>query len=158
MIRKILIIGVLVATVGFAQRGGGRGGGGGGGGGGMPAGMRAQTSRIDTFTTIFTLNKDQKRDVKTLFDDAQKEANPLRDQLSKSRLAIGDAVQAGKAGADLEGVIKANAALEAQMSAIEARTFAKLFKMLDKEQQSKAGAVFAMMKGIFGGKNWNTPE
>jgi hypothetical protein len=157
MMRRVLLIGILAAAVVFAQRGGGGGGRGGGDlGAGMP--MGGAMNRSDMFGNILTLTKDQKKDLKTAFDESQKEAAPLRDQLSKSRLAIGDGVQAGKTGADLEGLLKANSALEAQMAAIEAKAFAKLYKMLEKEQQAKAGAVFVMMKGVFGGKNWNNPE
>jgi hypothetical protein len=157
MMRKVLLIGILAVAVGFAQRGGG-GGGRGGGDMGASMGMRGPMNRLDMIANMFTLEKEQKKDLKTAFDESQKEAAPLRDQLSKSRLAIGDGVQAGKTGADLEGLLKANAALEAEMSAIEAKAFVKFFKMLTKEQQAKAGAVFMMMKGMFAGKNWVNAE
>jgi hypothetical protein len=157
MLRKILCVGILLSAVVFGQgRGGGRGGGGGMGGGGMM--MAPAASRMDRLTLMLDLNKDQKKEFKSMLDDTQKEANPIRDQIVKSRLAIGEALQAGKTGADLDGAIKANADLEAQMAAIEARAFAKMYKGVEKEQQGKIPAVFPMMKGIFSGKNWNNPE
>ncbi len=156
MIRNILLIAMLVSGGAFAQRGGG-GGRGGNMGAAMPMSMMSQ-SRLDRFATTLDLSKDQKKEVKSMMDESQKEASPLREQLSKSRLAIGEAVHAGKTGADLDAVLKANADIEAQMAAIEARAFAKLFASLEKEQQAKVGPVFAMMKGIFAGKNWNNPE
>jgi len=157
MLRRILIGVMLLSAVGFAQRGGGRGGGGGGDFGGMMPGG-GSTPRIDRMTMMLTLTKDQKKDIKSLMDEHQKEAAPVRDQITKSRLAIGEVLQAGKTGPELDNAIKANAALEAQMAAIEAKAFAKLYMSLEKEQQSKTTPVFAMMKGIFSGKNWNNPE
>ncbi len=155
MIRNILLVAMLVSGVAFAQRGGGRGGG--NMGASMPMSMMSQ-SRIDRLATMLDLNKDQKKEIKSMMDESQKEANPLKDQLSKSRLAIGEAVHAGKTGPELDTVLKANADIETQLAAIEARAFAKMFGTLEKEQQAKIGPAFLMMKGVFAGRNWNNPE
>ena len=40
------------------------------------------------------------------------------------------------------------------MTAVEMKAFAKLYKSLEKDQQSGAGPVFLMMHGMFRGKNW----
>src|ERR1035438_2889123 len=92
MIKRLLLSGLLAAALAFAQRGGGGGGGasGGGmggdmGGGGMP---RAMPTPMERMTTALTLNKDQKKQVKTIMDDAQKEAAPVRDQMLKGRQTI----------------------------------------------------------------------
>jgi len=42
------------------------------------------------------LNKDQKKQVRSILDDGQKEAMPVRDQLLKGRQSIAQAVAAGK--------------------------------------------------------------
>ena len=54
--------------------------------------------------------------------------------------------------------MNACAALQTQMAAIEMKAFAKIFKLLDAEQQKSLRPVFMMMSGIFMGKNWNVME
>jgi len=138
--------------------------GGGGGDEGMRGGdmgsmqMPHTVSRMDQISEALKLNKEQKKEVKTILDDAQKEANPVRDQLLKSELAIGDAIQGGRSGDDLKPLIAGEAALQAQMAGIELSAFAKIYKLLEKEQTAQTRTVFGMMKGMFSGKNWNTPE
>jgi Spy/CpxP family protein refolding chaperone len=149
MVKKILLITLAVSTLALAQ---GKKGGGGGGGGSMPM-MGGSTNRMETFTTILKLDKDEKKQVKTIMDDAQKEAMPVRDQMEKGRLAIAQAVAAGKQE-DVDAAVKTYAAAETQMAGIEMNAFAKVYQALDKEQQAKSPAIFNMFPGIFKGKNW----
>jgi hypothetical protein len=165
MFYKLLVAGVFATTLMLAQgRGGGGGMGGGGdegmGGAGGMGGMQMPktVNRMDQISEALKLNKDQKKEVKTILDDGQKEAAPVREQLMKSELAVGDAIQGGKSGDDLKPLINSEAALQAQMVGIEMSAFAKIYKLLDKEQQPQTRGVFPMMKGIFNGKNWNNPE
>jgi hypothetical protein len=154
MFLRIALTAILAVTLAPAQgRKGGRGGGGGGedGGFGMPRG----TSKFDMVSEMLKLNKDQKKDFKTAMDDGQKEAAPVRDQLAKARLALGDAAAASKAD-EVEKQTASVAALEAQMAEVEMKTFAKVYKSLDKEQIQGSARLFQMMKGIFAEKNWNT--
>ena len=119
---------------------------------------RAQPSRLDRMTLALKLNKDQKKAVKTILDDAQKEANPVRDQMAKSRLAIGDAIQESKSQDEINQLVTSEAAVESQMAQVELKAFAEIYKGLDKEQQALTRSVFQMMKGMFSGKNWNSEE
>jgi uncharacterized membrane protein len=157
MTRRILVIGILAATVAFAQRGGGGGGGRGGGGGGMSGGGIgfAATSKLDRIEAMLKLDKDQKKALKQTFDDAQKEATPVHEQLNKARLAIGDAVAAGKSQEEVAKAVSAEAAVQVQMTTIELGAFAKVVQALDEEQQKRASQLFAMMRGLFSNKNWN---
>ena len=168
MLFKLLLTGILVSTLAIAQRSGGGGGdiggmgegGGGGRGGGpdLPSIGPARPSRLDRMTQILKLNKEQKKGVKTILDEAQKEANPVRDQMAKSRLAIGDAIQGGKSQDEINQLVGSEAALESQMAGIELKAFAEVYKGLDKDQREATRGVFQMMKGIFNGKNWNTED
>jgi hypothetical protein len=158
MFLKLLLSGILATTLAFAQRGGG-GGGSGGGGIDMSAMQMGQVqSRLDRITNALKLTKDQKKEVKTTLDEAHKEAAPLRDQLVKSRLAIGQAIQDGKSQDEINQLINSHAVLESQMAGIELKAFAKIYKGLEKDQQTTVAPVFLMMKGIFSEKNWNTTE
>ena len=80
---------------------------------------------------------------------------PLHEQLTKAHIAIGEAV-AGSKQEEITKAVAAEAALQTQMTAIELRAFAKLVAGLDQEQQGKANQVFAMMRGLFSNKDWNS--
>jgi len=156
MLRKLLVIGLVFAGAGFAQ-----GGKGGGRGADPSAGVMMPTpsaSKFDTIGNALNLNKDQKKAVKTMLDDAAKEATPLRDQLSKARISIADAIQAKKSDDEITQAVNAYAALATQMSALEINIFAKIYAGLDETQKankSGVGTVFVMMKNLFATKNWN---
>ena len=154
MIYRLLLSALLVVTMASAQRGGGRRSD----SGGQNMGMMAVQTRFDTISNVLQLSKEQKKAVKTILDGGQKEAAPLRDQLSKNLLQIGEAVQAGKGQDDLNQAISGYSAAEANMTRIEMECFAKIYQSLDRGQQSRAGTVFLMMHGIFKGKNWNEAE
>ena len=155
MFRKLLVVGLVLAGIGFAQ---GRKGGGGSGdpGGDRPAAGPA--SKFDAMSNALAFNKDQKKAYKTMLDDAAKEATPLRDQLSKARIAIADAIQAKKGDDEITQGVNAYAALATQMSSLEINTFAKIYAGLDETQKANRNAVgtlFSMMRNLFATKNWN---
>jgi hypothetical protein len=156
MIYRLLLVGMLVSSLAFAQRGGGGGRGGGGEISGMPGAVG--TTRIDIIAQMLQLRKEQKKDVKATLDSAQKEALPVRDQLLKGHLAIGEAVQTGKSPEEIKKLIDAHAAQQFLMAEIEAKAFAKIYQGLDESQQGNSRALFQMMKGIFIEKNWNAVE
>src|SRR5690349_23853961 len=138
MFSRLLLTGILAATMAMAQRGGGGGGdigdfgAGGGGGGGrgggrggpdLPSVYPTKPTRLDQMTQVLKLDKDQRKAVKSLMDEAQKEAAPVRDQLMKSRLAIGEAVQGKSGEEDIKRLVGKEAALQSQMASIELNVF-----------------------------------
>src|ERR1700722_2199843 len=147
---RLFIIGIAVSTLAFAQ--GKKGGG--GGGGNSPMMQPASTNRMDQLSQNLKLDKDEKKAVKTIMDDAQKEATPVKDQMEKGRLTIAQAVAGGKQE-EIDAAVKGYAATETQMAGIEINAFAKIYNALDKEQQQKSPQIYQMMPGIFKGKNWN---
>jgi Spy/CpxP family protein refolding chaperone len=155
---KLLTIGILAVSIAAAQRGGGGGGRGGRGGGGegMPM-MPSARNHLELMSDELKLSKEQKKDVKTFMDEAQKEAAPLKDQLAKSRAQLAEAIEAGKPD-DIDKAIQSHSLLEAQMAAVEMKAFAGIYKILDSDQRSKSRAVFVMMPGIFRAKNWVDAE
>ena len=150
MFFRLLLAGILAATLASAQRGGG-----GKGASNTPIMMATQPDKLGTLTDALKLNKDQKKLVKTVFDDGQKEAAPLRDEAIKSRLAIGEAISAGKSQAEIDQLVKSQAAIDSQMAGLEMRAFVKIYQGLDADQQPRAQMLFQMMNGIFKNKNWN---
>lgn len=159
MLYKLILTGILASTLMFAQRGGG-GGNRNGGGSNAPTMSFGGGSRLDRISEALKLSKDQKKNLKAAFDDAQKEATPIHDQLASGREAIAEAVAAGKSPEEITKLITDNSALDAQLTGIELKAFARFYNALDKDQQSRPGMpmVFMGMKGIFNGKNWNSMD
>jgi hypothetical protein len=158
MLTRILLAGLLASTLVFAQRGGG-GGGRGGGGMGMGGGGFGPATRLDRLSETLKLSKDQKKDVKAAMDDAQKEATPIHEQMTKSHLAIAEAIAAGKSKEEVDKAIHSEADLETQMVSIELHTFAKVIAFLEADQKQRGVQyVFAMLHGAFNGKNWNSDQ
>ena len=110
---------------------------------------------FDRISDTLKLTKDQKKDFRATMDDAQKTATPVHEQILKSRQAIAESVASGKTPDDL---IKAEGVLEAHWREIEMRAFAKVAGSLEEEQKPRAGMLFAMIRGIFSRKNWNTVD
>jgi hypothetical protein len=163
---RLWFAGALAATLALAQDpggGGGMGGGGGRGGGGGMDGLSIPNAprivnRIDMISESLKLDKEQKKSVKNMLDEGQKEANPVREQLAKARLAIGEAVKDGKPQDEINGLVTNEAQLESQMADIELSSFAKIYKGLQQEQRSQTRMLYMMMRGIFSTKNWNVVE
>jgi len=171
MFIKLILTGALACVLATAQRGGGgmSGGMGEGGEGGMGAGggrngdMGAtmgnfgtpHVTRLDMMTNLLKLDKDQKKEVKTIMEEGQKEAAPLREQLTRSHIKIGEAV---KAGSGQEEAIKNNAELDARMAEVELKAFAKIYKLLDADQKQRTPRLFQMMSGVFKSKNWTEEQ
>ena len=150
----ILLIAAAIATSAAAQRGG-RGGGGGDAGGGP---MTLEFSRLETLTQSFKLTKDQKDKVKELFDEAQKNAAPMREGLAGTRTAISTAIQGGKSQADVDAAVNDYAAQATAMTALEMKALGRMLQLLDKEQGANAAAVqnaFFMIRGMFLSKKWD---
>lgn len=157
MIRRIVFVGVMAAAVAVTAAAQGHGGGGGRGGSRMDdsiPGMGAQRiNRMDLLERMLTLNKDQRKEVRNIMDAGQKDAAPLRDQMTKARAEVAAAVESGKPDA-VDQAVKSYAGLETKMAAIEMKAFAEIYKLLDADQQQKTAPAFQMMHGVFGGKNW----
>jgi hypothetical protein len=171
MLVKLLMAGVFVAALGFAQgdMGGGGGGGGGMGGGGGGGGMLvARPSKMDSFCDMLTLDKEQRKQSKSMLDAAAKEAAPLRDQMTKSKAELSAAVAAGKGQDELGKLVESYSMEKAQMAQIEIKAFAGVFKSLSPEQKQRpcpnrrgptvacSAQVFEMFSGIFMKKNWDS--
>jgi hypothetical protein len=153
MFIKFLSVGILAASLASAQWGGRAGAT--GSGDMSPNHQGPSQTRMDRITAMLTLDPEQRKQVKSILDDGQREAAPVRDQLVAAQLGIADAVQAGKSQDEIGKTIDAYAALDTQMTGIELRSLAKISQDLNKDQQAKLGSLFWMMRGLFKNKNWN---
>jgi hypothetical protein len=80
--------------------------------------------------------------------DAQKEAAPVGQQMLQLRQQLVNAALANKAE-ETKAALTAYTAAAATMAGIEARAFAKVYAMLEPDQQSRAPQAFALMAGLF---------
>src|ERR1035438_550331 len=150
MLSRILLAGLLASAMVFGQRGGG------GRGGSNMSSMNSGETRMDRLTSALKLGKDQRKDIKAAMDDAQKEAAPIYEQLPKSHLAIAQAIVAGKSQEEIDKAVHHQAELETQIVSIELHAFAKAVVLLEPDQkQVGIQIIFAMVRGVFNGKNWN---
>jgi Spy/CpxP family protein refolding chaperone len=162
MLAKLFLAGALAATMAWAQ--GGMGGGGGRNGGAMGDGDAMErsmgsmgnrsTNRLDMLSDMLKLDKDQKKQLKSIMDEGQKDATPVKEEIIKARTNLADAIAAGKSPDDLKPLETACAAAAAHVHQVELSAFARIYQILDKDQQAKAAQLFAMMSGVFHGKNW----
>jgi hypothetical protein len=149
MLSRILLAGLVASTLAFAQRGGG-----GRGGSNMSGGVGE--TRMDRLTSALKLSKDQRKEIKAAMDDAQKQATPIYQQLPKSHLAIAQAIADGKSQEEIDKAVHHQAELETQIASIELHAFAKTVVLLEPDQkQVGIPLIFALVRGVFNGKNWN---
>jgi len=139
----VVVVAATLAAPTFAQRGGGRGGGG---------SVTFQLTRLEILASGFDLNKDQKRAIKTILDDAHKSAAPVREGLTRTRAAIAAAIQASKEQAEVDRAISDYAEQAAAMTALEMTTLAQVIQTLDQAQRGNSAGIrtaFFLMRGIF---------
>jgi Spy/CpxP family protein refolding chaperone len=137
--------------------GGGRGPGPGGDMGPPMGGPPPPTNRFENIANSLSLNKDQRKTVRAILDDGAKQAAPIRQQLSKSRIAVGEAIVANKSESELKQVAKTSSDLDVQVSQIEIGAFAKTFAVLDaiqKKDMRALGLALSLMNGMYHIKNW----
>lgn len=83
------------------------------------------------------LSPEQRTQAKQVLANAREEAKPLRRQLHQNRAALLDAIKAGD-NARIDQITKGEAPLMAQMAAIRAHAFSKIYATLTPEQKTKA--------------------
>ena len=133
----------------------------GGRGGGAPGAAVGgyQFTRLEILTADFQLNKDQKKAVKALLDDAHKGAAATREGLLNAHAAIGAAIAANKGQAEIDAAVKQYGQQAAAMATLEMKALAQLVQQLDVTQRGNQAAVrsaFLLMHGIFlDAKKWD---
>ena len=59
-------------------------------------GQLGPVNKLDRINDMLKLSKDQRKELKQTFDEAQKEAAPLHEQILKARMALGEALACGQ--------------------------------------------------------------
>jgi len=141
--------------------GGGRGGGGGGFGGGGGGGGFQMPTRLAMLTSAFKLEKEQAQAVKTIVDEAARDAAvaAVRAELATAHAAIGAAIEQHASPDAVDAAIKAYAAASQKMANLELAALAKVVKSLNEPQRGNATAMtsaVSVMRGAFLDKKWDT--
>jgi hypothetical protein len=147
---------LLAAGLAPAQRGG-RGGGGDGDSSAEDFPMRAamhRESRFDKIAGQLKLSKEQRPGVENILSAAQAEATPVLDKIVKVRVAVVNAIVAGRSQEEIDKMMTVYTAASAEMTGIEAKAFSKIFATLKPNQQSKAVPTFEQFAGIFMARDW----
>jgi len=118
-------------------------------GAGMPQVRRL--SKQEMLLDKLKLNKDQKEEATKILSAAMEKAAPARDQLTKGRVVIANAITGKASEADLKKLLGGYTNVSATMTGIEAEAFGKLYALLQPNQQSKAPQAFELMAGMFAG-------
>lgn len=122
------------------------------------ASIGSSQSRLDTLDKSFQLTKDQKKEIKTLLDEAHKSAAPIRDGLAKTHADIAVAIQGNKGQAGIDAAAKSYADQAAAMASLEMKALADVMKLLTETQRENNAAVsaaFFMMRGALLAKKWD---
>jgi len=139
--------------------GAGMGGGGGMGrgegmnsAGGMGSGVAPRKpTKAEQFADKLKLTKEQREEVATIFSAALERSGSIRADLDDRRAKIAGALIDARPAEDINKVTADYAAVAAQMTKLEADTFAKVYAMLKPNQQAKADQAFELMAGMFSG-------
>jgi hypothetical protein len=157
MFLRLFLTAVLAAGFASAQRGGGGGGGDEGGGGGRGGDMGApmpqvrRMSKAEMLVDKLKLNKEQKEAAQAILSAAAEKAAPARDQLTKGRMVIANAITGKASDEDIKKLLGQYTLVTTTMAGIEAEAFGKLYALLKPNQQSKAPQAFELMAGLFAG-------
>jgi len=169
MFARILLTGLAVTALALAQGGMGSGmpggqdtgmpSGGGGGRGGSGSNMgdmgaggapRPQKeSKRQLMADRLKLNKDQRSEFDTIVDSTQKDAEPILQQVIKSRQDLANGLISGKTDAEIATLNQALADAQFQMTGVEVKAFQKILALLKPNQTAKAPEAFDLMADIF---------
>jgi hypothetical protein len=92
--------------------------------------------------------KTQAPEVRLLLMDASRDAAPVGQKMLELRQRLIN-LELQKKPDEIAPAVEAYAAAAAEMAAIEARTFAKIYALLKPNQQPNAPQAFAIMSGMF---------
>lgn len=121
-------VGALACGLMFAQ---------GGGSGGKGAPMARRGHFVQRMVTYLNLTPDQQTQAKQIMADARQQSMPLRQQMKQNREALSTAIKSGN-DAQIDQITKAEAPVMAQLAAIRAHAFEKIYATLTPEQKTKA--------------------
>ena len=102
--------------------------------------------RLDFLASRLSLTDAQKASAQSIFDQSREAAKPFREQLRQSHQALAAAIRAGKSDAELTQLSEQQSTFVAQLTAIRAKAFSRLYAQLTDVQKQKAGEMHERMR------------
>lgn len=136
---KLASIAVLCAALWVAQRAAGQATP---TNGGVVTGVPPEKQTTDLFNVLLDLSDAQQQKLREILDSAIQQARPLREKIYAREDSLFQAVKSGKNDEEIAKVAAEQANLSSQMQLLEAATFAKIYRTLNNQQQSKVDVFF----------------
>ena len=89
---------------------------------------------FDRMAVRLNLTDAQKEQARAIMQSARQSARPIAQQLKQNRLALHDAIKAGKPDADTDQLAATSGSLMGQATAIRTKAFAKIYALLTIER------------------------
>ena len=106
---------------------------------------------LDRMAARLNLTDAQKQQAHSIMQSARESARPIAQQLKQNRLALHDAIKAGKPDADIDQLAATRGNLTGQATAIRTKAFAKIYALLTPEQRTTADQLGSHRRGMFMG-------
>jgi Spy/CpxP family protein refolding chaperone len=129
-----LIVLALIPAAASAQ---GRRGGGGSRGGGAAVVVWNANATLLLFRALMDLSDSQRDQLASAFDEASRAATPLTAARNAGQKALFEAAKTGQSDAEIQRLAVRQGELDAQLQALQARTFAKMWNLLTPEQRAQ---------------------
>ena len=142
----LVLIGLFSAGGSLAQSRSERNGIGGGNGG---ASAMNEEGTVSVLAALLNLNSSQQQQLQKILDDALASAKPIQDRLNGGKQPLFAAAQAADGDQQIEKIAGQQGALYAQITALQARTFSKMCKLLTKEQKTQINPTLYDMVETF---------
>jgi hypothetical protein len=156
MRKRIMMAGILAASLAMAQdevsgggMGGGRGGGRGGDMGGMDAPMARRATKWELFSDKLKLSREQKEEAQKVLAAAIERLSTAKVDADGRKAKIAGAIIDGKPADEVQKLTAEYTEASAQTMKIEADAFSKIWATLKPNQQQKADQAFELLAGIF---------
>ena len=112
---------------------------------------------FDRMAAKLNLTDTQRGQAKSIFQSARESARPIAQQLHQARVALRDAVKAGKSDAEIDQLAASAGQLSGKMTAVRTKAFAKFYAMLTPEQRATADQLGGPFHGMFMGGHAHAP-
>jgi len=122
-----------------------------GGAGGMADPARRSEMMVNMLAEQNGMDEKQRAELKTIFDTALTSAKPLQDELQKTRVAIKDAVKAGKKQDELNALHQQVGAANAKLAAVQSKAFGDVLHLLKDGQKENTDVIYEMIVMVSGG-------
>lgn len=106
--------------------------------------------RFEFLASRLNLTGAQKASAQSIFDQSREAAKPVREQLRQGYQELASAIKAGKSDAELTEISERQSPLVAQLTAIRAKAFSRLYAQLTDEQKAKAEQMHQRMSAMWG--------